>query len=266
MTEETVPSETENNDGPPSVADRLAMSEEDLGNLPEDQQRISVADMQAHELAQAETRAAATTAAETERVASEAQLKARTDERTRVLSNHGSVEKLLRSTDAVDQAAAQAIMRGEVPLDREGSPTMSPEESQQLKTDWLGGHDVAKTDERQGIALQVQQQFLVQNVAEVRAALPDAGIPDTKDGSAWAAIAQDFTGKGGMFAYLVTAGMTSRDADIEKARTEGEAEGHRKALAGLPGRKEIPTGTPASSDGTSIMASTPRELMKLGNG
>jgi len=275
MPNEDVPNEKNNGTGgdgdggektPPTVTERLAMTPEQLGELPEDQRTFSAADIQARDTAVAEEAAEAAATAETDRKTKEANLKASTAERTRVLGNHGEVEKLLRSTDEVDQKAAQAIMLGQVPLDKEGKATMTVEQSQQLKKDWLGGHDVAKHDEQAVIVQQTQNSFLTNAVTAVQKAMPDVGVPSISDAPAWAQIAEDFADNGGLFGYLVTLGQTSRDSDVEKARTEGEAEGHRKALAGLPGRKEIPKGTPASSDGKSIMDFTPRDLMKQGNG
>lgn len=268
MAVEDVPNEKTNEDGektPPTVVERLAMTPEQLGELPEDQRMFSAEDIATRDASVAEEAATAAATAETERKATEDRVKATTAERTRVLGNHGAVEKLLRSSDEVDQKAAQSIMRGEVPLDKDGKATMTVEQSQQLKKDWLGGHDVAKQDEQSALIGQTQSAFLTNAIATVQKAMPEMGIPAINDAPAWAEIAVDFKEKGGLFAYLVTLGQTSRDSDVEKARTEGETEGHRKAFAGLPGRKEIPTGNPASSDGKSIMDSTPRELMKLGN-
>ncbi len=249
---------------PPTVAERLAMTPEDLAKQPEALRSFSHEEMTAHQTTVADKATEDALTAEATRLAEETQLKAATAERTRLLGNHAAVEKLLRSGDEADQKAAQAIMRGDVPVDAEGKPLYTPEETTQLKQDWLSGHSVAAGEERATITSEATTKFLSSGIQSVRGALPDVGIPDIGD-PAWAGIAKEWTSKGGLFAYFVNVGKASRDAEIEAARTEGATDGRRAALAATPGRRETPPATVVVDAGKSLMDTPSRDLIMAGN-
>ena len=100
MPEQNAPNPTdEKNDEPPTIGARLAMSEEERGALPEDQQTISIEDMATFRAEEAETAATATATATAQRETAAREASAAATEKTRVLTNHSTVEQLLRSPD-----------------------------------------------------------------------------------------------------------------------------------------------------------------------